>query len=252
MIPEPASPTMSIEDPLDGEVHVWTALVPERTEPAWADRLLGCLSEDEKARHRRYLRAEDASLFLTARVLLRHALSRYASVEPHAWRFEAGPFGRPELSEAHRPLSLSFNVSHTGGLAACAVTRMAQVGLDVESVHRSVDPLRIARHAFAPREREELEALPERERKERFIELWTLKEAYAKARGLGLRLPLRSIEFDLSGPVPHARLLPTPDDDPTAWHFHLWRPEEGFRGALAVRAGEGTPRRVVLLGQLPL
>ena len=150
-------------------------------------------------------------------MLLRRVLSRYLPVDPGAWRFGNGPYGRPDILEPVCPLR--FSVAHTGGLIVIGVCAGAEVGVDVERRDRGRVPLPVADRWFAPAEAAALRALPVAARRRRFLELWTLKEAYVKARGLGLlAMPLDRFVIDLAGGAP--RLLAAADDDPARWRLH--------------------------------
>jgi 4'-phosphopantetheinyl transferase len=124
-------------------------------------------------------------------------------------------------------------------LVACAVSATCeQVGVDVESVERKTDALEIAKRCFAASEFKRLRAVTEQQRRERFFCYWTLKESYAKARGLGLSLPLEQLSFELDGgPRIGVSFEPELRDDPTRWSFALVRPSALHR--LAVAAGIG-------------
>lgn len=204
------------------------------------------LSPDERERMARFAFARDRRRFLMARVLVRTMLSRYGGVAPADWRFAANVHGRPEIAE--RPAGvpdLRFNLSHTDGLVACAVTIGREVGIDVEHTGRRLTH-DVPGRFFAPREVEALCALPAAERAETFFDYWTLKEAYIKARGLGLTLPLADFAFHLAPPAPPTiSFSPALDDDPATWQFAQARPSPVHRLAVAVRrAGADLPVRI--------
>lgn len=233
-------------EPLPGdEVHVFLAR-PEAIAPeALALRAASWLAPAERDRLER-IRIEDArTQFAVAHVLLRGLLSRYAGVGPADWVFAAGPHGRPEIAA---PLEwagrLRFNLSHTRGLVACGLARERDIGVDVERSGRAAHVLGVARRFFAPAEVDAvLAAVEEPERRRRFFEIWTLKEAYIKARGLGLSLSLQSFAFhvDATGP----RLLRTPgDDDPAGWQFEVSHRKTGHVLAVAARVSPGEALRV--------
>src|SRR5262249_397343 len=153
--------------------------------------------------------------------------------EPSAWRFTSSEHGRPEIVSPEVAPRLRFSLSHTRTVVACAVGAELDIGLDVEDVARDA-PLDVAER-FAPSERAALEALPSHERKRRFFVYWTLKEAYAKARGLGLSLPLDQAVFDLSGREIRVSFGSSAEDDAGAWRFESWVIEGAHRAALAVK-----------------
>lgn len=235
------------------DVHVWLADPNEVTDPAHQARCLALLSADERAQHARFHFARDRHLYLVAHALVRCTLSRYAAVAPAAWRFVATPHGRPELAPGVCPLPLRFNLSHTHGQVAVAVTLVRDVGVDVESHDRPGDPVASAADYFAPAELDALRALPAAARTERFFVYWTLKEAYIKARGLGLSLPLELFAFDVADPGPIAVAFTPPlVDDPAAWHFERARPTPRHFLACAARRLRGEAVRLRVRTTSPL
>jgi 4'-phosphopantetheinyl transferase len=158
------------------------------------------LSDDERARRDRFMFERDRRDFTAAHALLRKALSCYGSLPENAWQFERNAHGKPALVSAQAAATrLAFNLSHTHGIVACAVTRGRNVGIDVERTDRTIAALDIGRHYFTPAECAVLCACESDEVNARFIELWTLKEAYIKAVGGGLTIPLNSFGFVLEG-----------------------------------------------------
>ena len=204
------------------------------------------LTPDENERMARFVFERDRQQFLITRALVRTTLSRYADVEPADWRFIANEFGRPEVLD--RPPGVEdfrFNLSHTDGLIACAVTVAREVGVDVENTNRDVTH-DVAGRFFAPREVADLRALPEADQHRVFFDYWTLKEAYIKARGLGLSLPLADFAFCLQPPAPPTIAFePALNDDPASWQFFQATPTPTHRLGLAVRRhGDDLPIRL--------
>lgn len=175
---------------------MWTARPDDFRDGAALARYRSWLGDDEIARADRYLRKEDGYLFLIAHALLRFALSHYADVAPEGWRFTTGEHGRPRIAADAGLPRLGFSLSHTPGLVACVVSDEIDCGIDVEGLGRVADPRGLARRYFSKAENAELDLLPDRDVDARFVEMWTLKEAYVKARGLGLAIPLDGFSFD--------------------------------------------------------
>ena len=209
------------------------------------------LSDDERRRHRRFVRAEDRELFLTAHVLVRRTLSRYAPVAPGRWTFGAGAYGRPEVTNEVAPPGLCFNLSHTVGLIAVGVidgVEAAPMGVDVERIGRVADPLAIAARVFAAIELEALSGLSGEALELAFTRIWTLKESFIKATGMGLAMPLQQFWFDITDPAhPRFGCDPAIDPDPQAWSFTLHRPSAQHVLATAQRHAAAPSREVRLL-----
>jgi 4'-phosphopantetheinyl transferase len=136
-------------------------------------------------------------LFLLGKALSRTLLGRYFDVPATEWRFVSTALGKPHIDWPESTRSLQFSLSHTEGLVACAVTWQRAVGIDVEHTGRVLEWDLVA-HQFAPEEYQQLMRRPQHKRQEAFFALWTLKEAYAKACGLGLSRGLNGCRFELA------------------------------------------------------
>ena len=171
-------------------------------------------------------------------------LSRYEAVSEKEWAFVVGAKGRPEI--ASPPSALRFNLSNTSGLVVCAITHGLDVGVDVESLSRPA-PIDVADRFFAPSEVRVLRALPPEEQARRFFELWTLKESYAKARGLGLALPLDRYWFTLEPfRQPRLEIDPLLSDNADAWCFAQLQPTSGHLIAVCAHRSGGAGNTISL------
>lgn len=196
------------------------------------------LAHDDIARNPRPLRAEARRARLAGRLLCRTALAELTGAAPADLRFQRGPFGRPEL--VPNPGGLRFSVAHTGGLAACLVTRGIDCGLDLERTPVSPDVLAMARRFLAPDELACLEASPAAERSARFAEYWVLREAYSKALGTGLTRPPDAFSFGWLPSLPvRVRDREADEGEDGRWRFELTRVGEGVLAAIALRAPDG-------------
>lgn len=196
------------------------------------------LSADERERGARYVREEDRARFVVARASVRVILARYLSISAQALRFAYGPHGKPGLEVGCGSADLRFNLSHAGDTAALAIARGREVGVDVERVRGDIEFDQLAEHFFSERERLTLRALPGGRKPEAFFNCWTRKEAYLKATGAGLALPLDQFDVSLAPDEP-ARLLANrgDPDEVRRWSLHDLRPGPGLVGALAVEGG---------------
>ena len=188
----------------------------------------GMLSLTEQCRLRAFRFNRDRLRHLAGRLLLRCILSRYAGVAPAELQFTKNAFGRPELipeaaaargSQASTR-ALRFSLSRAGSLAVLAVSRMGEVGVDLEDTHRSIASGEVAPGVLAKQELEVFYATPAPARQATFLRYWVLKEAYAKARGMGLSLDVRRASFTPPGPGPIRVHLGTGIADASArWQF---------------------------------
>jgi 4'-phosphopantetheinyl transferase len=210
----------------EGEVHAWR--VPLNRSEAELLRLRGTLPIEETVRADRFYFERDRDAFIATRGTLRQLLGRYLARAPEAIVFDYGPYGKPNLRRASPGLSLDFNVSHSHGLALMAFSLRRNLGIDVESIRPAVASEEIATRFFSSREVAELQSLPPAMRAEGFFLCWTRKEAYVKAIGDGLQIPLNSFHVSLTPSEP-ARLESA---DSERWTLRSLRPGTGFVAAL--------------------
>ena len=155
------------------------------------------LDDGERIRARRFRFESDRRDYVAAHALLRLALSRTAPIDPAQWLFVADANGKPMVAGPTHGAAVAISLSHTRGIVACGIGSGIAVGVDVERIRQIDRSVELAREFFSPREVNALERLDSGSRCRRFLELWTLKESYAKAVGLGLRMPLHATSFDI-------------------------------------------------------
>ena len=221
----------------DDEVHVWDLSLDL---PADAlDSFLTLLDTDERERAARFKFTAPRNQFVASHAFLRKVLSCYLRTDPREIGFRTSSHGKPELIGGE----LRFNLSHTEGTAVVAVARGLAVGVDVERVRVNLEPLELADRFFSRQEAEWLRAQPEAQRIASFFACWTAKEAYIKACGGGLSIPLA--EFSV---IPHSgqselklEVSGKPED---SLRWSIWQLDLGsdLRSALAVEGKNLTVR----------
>jgi 4'-phosphopantetheinyl transferase len=222
-----------------GEVRVWTVPVGE---PLTDSARLSVLSDAERARAGRFRFERDRNRFVACRVALREILGRALRTPPADLHFEYGANGKPAL--ASRKREVEFNVSHRMDVAVIAVTRGRRVGIDVEPLRPVEDPDALAARFFSEREAAALRAVSPEKRDEAFLACWTRKEAFVKALGAGLSLPLDSFSVSLEPGAPPAVLAwQGRDAERGAWTLRSWRPAPGYLAAIAVEGADWRLRR---------
>lgn len=205
------------------------------------------LSAAELQRMRRFHFARDRTLYLLAHGLKRLALSRLVpAMAPADWQFGVNAFGRPEVGHASLARQLRFNLSHTAGMVACLVTRGIGCGVDAEGVDADVDPIELGPSVLAPAELAIVRAAPDALRRAEFIRFWTLKEAYLKARGIGMAVPLTELAFDVADAQIALAAPPAIDADTARFQFAQWEVDGRHIVAAAVERGRGPDRQFVL------
>ena len=218
----------------DYEVHVWRAQI-ELSSPQ-VQRLSGILTDDELDRAKRFFFDIDRQRFIMARATLRSILSRYIPISPGHLRFYYNQYGKPSLAPEVSSTPLNFNLSHSGNMALFAITRNMEIGVDVERVQSDFEYEEIAKRFFSVNEVATLHTIPTEKRLEAFYNCWTRKEAYIKAHGKGLSLPLDSFDVSLA-PGDPPMLLITKDEpqERSLWTLLDLKPGLGYVGAVAVK-----------------
>ncbi len=236
------------------EVHLWIVLTKEinLNNTALISAYKALMTPEELAKSERFHFEKDRHQHIITRALVRTTLSRYANIDPTKWRFTKNQYGRPEIINSTQ--SLRFNLSHTDGLIACAVVVKQDIGVDVENLKRKADSIDdIANRFFSDKEVQDLNTVPESQKRERFFDYWTLKESYIKARGMGLSLPLNQFSFHLRDNQP-LRISFAPQqlqDDPNRWQFWLLQPTLQHKLAISL-CNLGTKFRLIIRKVIPL
>jgi 4'-phosphopantetheinyl transferase len=214
------------------EVHLWT-LVPEGEDIAEYTSLL---SPAEMERARRFRFPALFERFVSDHGRLRLLLAGYLEADPQSLQFVENEQGKPRISGPD--CRLRFNMSHTRGLTMIALCLDAELGVDVEAIRAVEDRDEIATRHFSPMESKALLAQPVQERDAAFLRCWTRKEAYIKARGEGLSLPLDRFAVTLAGNDRAALAHCDWDEqEPHRWMLEHLQPMAGYIGALAIEQG---------------
>jgi 4'-phosphopantetheinyl transferase len=236
--------------PAPHAICAWHAHI-ERVWPSSAshERGLGWLSPRERERYGRFRHDADREMFLLGRVMARTVVGRALGQRPDEWPWREGPRGRPEIDLPG--VALSFNVAHSGGIVVCAVAREAEVGIDIEDRSRARLDRDLVDRYCSPAEVADIASQPNEGWRDQFLKYWTLKEAYLKARGLGIAVHLSDLSFNLTSPgqVTVEFLDSLAGADP-AWAFDLRDLGSDHFVALAASTPKGV-RPVFSLEPLP-
>ena len=216
------------------EVHVWRATLDQT--PSQIQSFLQNLAPDEQARAERFHFERDREHFVVARGVLRAILGAYLNRAPECVSFCYSSHGKPALAGESDKDAFRFSVSHSHGVALYAVTRGREVGIDLERIRFDLAVAEIAEQFFSRREVAMLRALPTDVQQQAFFRCWTCKEAYIKARGEGLSLPLDQFDVSLV-PGERAAVLGTQRDPSEAsrWSLQELTPAPGYAAAIAVK-----------------
>jgi 4'-phosphopantetheinyl transferase len=197
-------------------LYLWCAYPDDLLSEGAAEACADLVSEKERVYVQRFKFERRRREALVTRALMRIALSHNRPIPPQSWQFKIGEHGKPAIDPES---ALQFNLSNSVGLVVCLVAEGAIVGVDVEPFDRAKQILPLAPGVFSPAEQAQLRALPEAEQRDRALSLWTLKESYIKARGLGLSLPLDKFSFLFDAEGIRLEIDPSLDDEPGRWRF---------------------------------
>ncbi len=221
----------------ENEVHIWrTSLHAEKSVLSTLQRLL---SDDEVTKAEQFYFEKNRQHFIVARGVLRTLLSRYLNVAPNLLSFTYNIYGKPTLSSPFCESHVHFNLSHSQDIAVYAFAYIRQIGVDVEYMRSDINYEQLAGYSFSAREQATLSALPQALKQQAFFNCWTRKEAYIKARGTGLSLPLDLFDVSLQ-PGERAMLLASREDsqETTRWSLQEFFPAPSYAGAIAVEGSE--------------
>lgn len=255
-----SSTTAAFEWPSELELgsaacHVWFVFQDQVRDAALLDRYRQLLTERERSGEFRFHFPEDRHRYLLTRALVRTVLSLYAPIGPTEWSLSVNAHGRPEIANDAMPaVGLSFNVSHTRGVVMMGVSRHRAIGVDTENVTRSPASMEMAEHFCSRNEIAQLRSeLDENRRSERLLDFWTLKEAYVKARGMGLSIPLNQISLSLPGSRGiEIAFDGSVHDHRDNWAFWMLRPSPDHKSAVCVARSPGTTLALVVRSAIPL
>ncbi|HEV3037565.1 MAG TPA: 4'-phosphopantetheinyl transferase superfamily protein [Candidatus Angelobacter sp.] len=227
----PAEPKSCFLQP--GEVHIWRVSLAQ-PEPVVA-RCRELLPPAEIARANRFYFERDRRRFLVSHGMVRTVLGRYLALKPLELRFGEGPKGKPDLVPEQNPLGLTFNLSHSGEFALMGVASKLIMGIDIEVIRVDFGGQEIAERFFSPYEVATLLSLPQDQRAEAFFYCWTRKEAYIKAQGEGLSLPLDSFDVTFA-PGTEPALLRVADhpNEVARWKLYDIDVGPGYKAALMI------------------
>lgn len=225
-------------------IHLWFAKDKTITNANLLNQYYSLLSEAEQKRYQNFIVDKHRHQYLITRALLRTTLSKYHNdIAPHQWRFNQNPYGKPfQTNISHPPLY--FNLSHTEGMIVLAIAQLEHIGVDIECIKPDALSVNVAKKYFSKTEVNHFTQLPKNQQTTRFFDLWTLKEAYIKACGQGLLIPLDEFSFTFTGQRINIDFAPQRQDQPNQWRFWQMIPQSpgqpGFKSGSVFGSGIGS------------
>ncbi len=238
--------TAAMHDPAPG-IQVFLATPEALLGPQPVHDALRFLDEQDRSHIARFRFPRDRDLATASRLLQRLAVAHCARMAPDTAgdiRFSSEPGMRPVVLEPALAQALRFSAANTHGMVACAVSGTNNIGLDVEEIKQKLAP-ELVDHCCTANERAELWSLPEEERRKAFFQLWTLKESYLKARGIGLQVSPHLIGFTGSGRVAIPTLHADSGTEPSPGHWHFRTVDAGPGHAAALCIHDAAEPRTV-------
>jgi 4'-phosphopantetheinyl transferase len=235
------------------QIDLWFVFFDDMRDVSLLDTYRGLLTTEERMREQSFYFAEDRHRYLVTRASVRTILSRYSETSPERWHFCANAYGRPAIANDDPVIRrISFNLSHTRGLIVLGITRDNALGVDTEHIRARPAPIHAADSFFSPDEVTSLRALPEDMQQLRFFQYWTLKEAYIKACGRGLSIPLDQFSFHFSQDR-HLGLSfhPALNDQPTRWCFWQFQATTDYLATICVKRSGPVKQQILMKKFVP-
>lgn len=230
---------------LKGEAHIYLAFSYKNNDPKLLSSLKNLLTDEELEKQKSFYRHSDQHLYLLAHGLIRIILSKYCAIDPKIWKFTYNEYGRPEIKYARINHNLRFSLSRTRNLVGFLIVNSIDCGIDVEEVKSFKDLKLISEKILSIHEQMMLKKLNLNDQLRKFFSLWTLKEAFIKAKGKGLSIPLNSFSFQIDDKK-RINLIADPgiDDLISKWQFFQFQPSITHVGAIALKGLEDLKIRI--------
>ena len=237
---------------MDGNpgIHVFLASPDALVPPDAAETVARSLDDADRQHIARFRFPRDRTIATASRMLQRLAIARIAGIAPadiHAIRFSASAGNRPTLIQPASARAIQFSAANTEGMVACAVSCSARVGMDIEKLQAELPP-GMLEHCCTGDEQKELHRLSDDLQRRSFFQLWTLKEAYLKARGIGLQVSPQLIGFNIAaqGGTPALKADVALEPNPQHWHFRILDAGNAHAASLCVHSEACSPPPVTI------
>lgn len=227
------------------EAHIWQVRPESIRNREVLAGFRAVLSDEERNQCDRFRFAEDRHSYLVSHAMLRQVLSAHTGLEPADWLFTRSKHGRPEVGNSDIK-GIRFNLTHTRGLAACIVTKDIACGIDAELPDAGRQITGIAQRMFSEEEQRLLGTMHGPEMSTAFFTRWVLREAFVKAKGIGISYPTRKLVFDIDDEnTIRVSFDPDLNEDSGHWQFKLLELTDEHHVAVALEKGDKSDLRVV-------
>lgn len=221
-------------------IDLWLAFPEKILDAQLLERYRLLLSDAERIQERRFHFPKDQHRYLITRALVRTRLSQYAPIAPQDWTFSVNVFGKPHITNADSiAKKISFNISHTHGAIVLGIACDRPMGVDVENICARKAPIEVADSYFSENEAAAIFDAPSEKQSDIFFHYWTLKEAYIKARGTGLSIPLDQFSFHFRQDDVHPNIAFNSSEDASHSRWRFWQFQVSADYVVAVCADWG-------------
>jgi len=217
------------------QIHVFFTQADDIKDEYLLSQYQRVISQTEQAKMDRYVFEKDKHVCLVTRALLRFVLSLVTRELPAGFEFIENPYGKPSIKPGFIDIPLKFNLSHSENVSVCAIVLNHEIGVDIEYIRRKID-LNIPERFFTQYESAYIKSLAEEDRQKAFFRLWTLKESYIKAKGMGLSISLDAFGFDIDGQNTLCRFHESLNDRSEHWDFFRFSLLNDYKAAIAVQS----------------
>ena len=230
------SPSSKLLPLKEGDVHIWSFHTSRPSKDV--ESLCKVISPEEMNRAMRMRSLEVREQAIVSRAVLRLFLSGYLGVTPLQLQFSTTGMGKPMLQGT----GLHFNLSHSHGIGLLAITRVAEIGVDIEKIRHMENMLFLAQRFFSPWESQYLGSQEGADLGAVFFQAWTRKEAFLKANGHGIGFGLDRVEVALGRhESPRLRQVDGNVTEAASWTVLHLEPCKGFMGAAAIKVPNVRP-----------
>lgn len=215
------------------EVHIWRSNLTLNL--CLVHHHWQLLAQDEKKHANQFYFEKDKIRYIVSRGILRKIISEYIKYPPEVIQFEYANYGKPYLNTAQNSIKLYFNLGHSHNSIVYVITKNFDIGVDIEMYQNNFDLKEVAKFCFSRNENKKLHALPKEEQYDYFYKIWTLKEAFTKALGVGLSYNLKKVNIELINQENYTLILNNCLKEESNWMLQMFSTYTNYYAAFVTK-----------------